>query len=586
MKPPTTLSHCTLLLALFLTTTLSQLQPDQDPTKDYYCGINWNEANAYCSLPCPSGSNGECPPAETGRARYCFAAADCFVRKVAMYWTGIVSLEFDQEKHLADGKGGVLMSETDIAALERSMMSFLGDGFSGEMEITCASVQDQEYDRPCVDAVIPGRRLFGSTDSSVSIENYELELGYQSHQIFFRDTTTDATSMQQSIRKLARDESITALDLTVQICAQYIPALDATTKVSESDLQNNIISIIANNEQGAVNAISSSSTFFNALTGITALSTDMLLDPPSSSPSVSPTRSDYQTIETFIDAKPSGSYGIFFSIRTKAQVSTILLTEMAFVTPHNGTVEYEVYSRLGDFRGHEGFETEWDLIARGQTVASGPGAFTRVLNEVPEDYDSSYVGFSSIHVPGNLGIRSFYITMTKTFSMTDGDPVPLSFSDSSVPENEGTSNYAVIVSNEELEILEGDAVLEFPAPQNRDGTSEYYKRPRGFLGSFQYTREACFPAVDFFGWPCPVIPKNRLPTKLPTKKPVSSTTLQIASSSSLPTMSLSKNGTDASTSSARESMNDLKVATNGEANLAAERRGVYFFIMLIFCMIQ
>lgn len=444
-------------------------------------------------------------------------------------WTGIISLEFDEEEHQANGMAGVLMSEEDIDDLESSFIGFLGDELSGEMEITCVTVQAQEYDRPCVGAVILERRLFGPSDNSAFFRT-DFELDYRLHQIFFKDSTTHATSMQQSIRKLARDQTITALDLTVQICAQYIPALDANNKITQADLENNIIRIIADKEQGAVNAISSTSTFFHALAGITAISTDMLLDPPSSSPSVSPTRSEYQSIETYIDANPYGGYGIFFSMQTHADVSTILLTGMTFVTPHDGMVEYQVYSRLGDYRGYQGFVIEWDLIASGKTVASGPGTFTRVLNDVPEEEDSGHVGFTPIHVPGNLGIRSFYVTMTKAFNLTDGNPVPLSFSASSVAENEGSSNYAVIVSNEELEIFEGDAVMgrfyrllisvafsnqrahhscpnrsismcsslassEYPAPQIRDGLSEYYKRPRGFLGSFEYTKEACYPTV-------------------------------------------------------------------------------------------
>jgi hypothetical protein len=153
----TALFHCAFFLVLFLANTLSQLQPDQEPSTDYYCGIHWNEANTYCSLPCPSGSNDECPPAETGRVRYCFAAAGCVARMETLSSTGIISLEFDQEEHQANGKEGVFMSEGDVANLEGSLMRFFGDGLSGEMEITCVTVQEQEYDRPCVGAVVAGR---------------------------------------------------------------------------------------------------------------------------------------------------------------------------------------------------------------------------------------------------------------------------------------------------------------------------------------------------------------------------------------------------------------------------------------------
>jgi hypothetical protein len=430
----------------------AQLFPDQDPSIDYYCGINWKEANTYCNLPCPSGNDTDCPPVQsTGRVRYCLASAGCAARLEQLYWTGIISLEFDREEHAANGNGGVIMTGSDMNAFQSSLMRFLGEGVKqlDNIEITCVEVQEQEYDRPCVGAVVPDRRLYELVDS-----DNELKI------LLAENIGTDDTSIQQYNRRLSRDESITALDMKVQVCAQYIPALDGSNKVSESDLQNDIFHIITNRENGAVNAIKSSSNFFIPLTGITAISSDMTVDPPTSSPSTSPTRSQFQTIQTFIDMNPTGSYGIFFSVKTLANVSTILLTGMSFLTPYDGLMEYEIRTRIGDYLGYEDRLYEWDLIAKANTTGNGVANLTRVLDEKPEDYnDSGYVAFAPIHILGNKGMRSFYITATKTLKMPDGFPIPISFSNPMVPENEGMAKYGVVVSNEELEILEGDGVL-------------------------------------------------------------------------------------------------------------------------------
>eukprot|EP00956_Cyclotella_meneghiniana_P008744 scaffold11945_cov59-Cyclotella_meneghiniana.AAC.5 len=197
---------------------------------------------------------------------------------------------------------------------------------------------------------------------------------------------------------------------------------------------------------------------------------------------------------------------------------------MSFLTPHTGLLEYEVYSRLGDHANYQGYNYEWDLIAKGQTFGQGSKDYTPVLNEEVDDDSLGYVGFTPIHVPGNRGLRSFYITLTKKTADEKGNPIPLYFSSSLVPENDGKKVYGSVISNEELEILEGDGVLEYPAPRNRNGISDlFYRYPRGFIGQFEYTRDACHPSPNFYGWPCPYVPKT-FTTVNPTNKPVSLST--------------------------------------------------------------
>lgn len=132
---------------------------------------------------------------------------------------------------------------------------------------------------------------------------------------------------------------------------------------------------------------------------------------------------------------------------------------MSFLTPHTGLLEYEVYSRLGDHANYQGYNYEWDLIAKGETVGQGSKDYTPVLNEEVDDDSLGYLGFTPIHVPGNRGLRSFYITLTKKTADEKGNPIPLYFSSSLVPENDGKKVYGSVISNEELEILEGDGVL-------------------------------------------------------------------------------------------------------------------------------
>jgi hypothetical protein len=81
------------------------------------------------------------------------------------------------------------------------------------------------------------------------------------------------------------------------------------------------------------------------------------------------------------------------------------------------------------------------------------------LEDVPTDDDLGYLGFTSLHVPGGGGVRSFHVTLTDRYAMEDGSPVPLSFSSSLVEESECARVYEVVERTEELEIVEGDGVL-------------------------------------------------------------------------------------------------------------------------------
>ena len=146
-----------------------------------------------------------------------------------------------------------------------------------------------------------------------------------------------------------------------------------------------------------------------------------------------------------------------------------------------------------------------------------------------------------MHVPGDRGQRSFYVTLTKRFEQEDGSVIPILFS-YPIDDNEGERKYAMIDSSPELEVYEGDATLTYAWSQYTDGPT--FRRPRGFIGNFEYDRYPCHPLLNFTGWPCPFIPDipeaapptakptgrptapsiTRSPTKRPTKNPTDSPT--------------------------------------------------------------
>mmetsp|Transcript_23800 Transcript_23800/g.47553 ORF Transcript_23800/g.47553 Transcript_23800/m.47553 type:complete len:593 (+) Transcript_23800:60-1838(+) len=467
-------------------------------TNDYYCGRNWNEANQKCTFPCPSGLDSDCPPdIATGRARRCFASAGCLSKTETLFWTGVVSLEFDSETLLQNTAGasgtnptnaGVptstaanealgsqeapLMNNEETQIFENSFLFFLNQALQEKMDITSVFVDDQAYDRPCVGAVT------------------------------------------------GKPDGTTSLDMTVSISSEYIP--DGFLEYSDDQFGDLIMGSIANESQTLIDDLRDKAPIFEAATGVESTETERLPEPPSDSPSSSPTRGNYQILETYIDSRPTGSYGILFEVKTRPGVGTILVKSLSFITRFEGMVEYEVFTKLGSSAGQHGKFKFFDLIASGRVKGQGPNAFTRV-NENDETYNSkTYTGFQSVHIPGDRASRSFYVTIKK---VPDGEEQPpILFSYPINEDNEGKPVYEVVTSSPEIEIFEGDGVLEEPFP--KDGDSPYYRRPRGFLGVVEYDMAPCFPLVNFTGWPCPYMKLTRSPTPKPTLKPTQNPTGQ------------------------------------------------------------
>ncbi|KAL7533497.1 hypothetical protein ACHAXR_005270, partial [Thalassiosira sp. AJA248-18] len=294
----------------------AQLFPGDPTYQDYYCGRDWEEAHQYCEFHCPSGLNEDCPPLPNGRQRRCIAAAGCFARFTKVYWTGVFSLSFDKEQHLAAQQQGSstspeaadeegannndgLMTDEETEAFEASFQSYLFDALQEQMQISGVSMQEQEYNRPCVAAAANG----------------------------------------------GNDPDSTSLDMVIRIVGEYIPIGDKS--FTDSQFGEEVMASIRENPEAFVNGIKGSSSFFDALTGITAIDEDSVAESPSAMPSAPPSRGFDQTFDIRIDSRPTGSYGIVFNVKTPRGGSTILLTAMSFVTLHEGKLEYEIYSRMG-----------------------------------------------------------------------------------------------------------------------------------------------------------------------------------------------------------------------------------------------
>jgi len=471
----------------------AQLLPDDPTHEDFYCGWDWEEANAKCEFSCPSGLDSHCPPLPNGRKRRCIAAAGCFARYRKVYWTGVFSLSFDREQHLTNAAatatpqtavgdqnldeagpppiGLMLMTAEVKKSFESYFRGYLFEAFDKEMDISTVSVQDQEYDKICVAAAI-GRG------------------------------NNDPTS--------------TSLDMVIRFAGAYIPK---ETYFTDDQFGEEIMNSVNENSQSFAITIKSSSSFFDAMTGASAIEEEDVVEPPTSSPSDPPTRGSYQSLDIRIDPRPTGSFGIVFNVRTVRGGNSILLTGLSFVTNHEGKMEYEIYSKLGRWDSFVGRTSFWTLVASGETIGNGAKKYTPVLEEdnaVKDGFQTyNYVGFRPLHVLGDGGRRSFYITSTKRFKTDTGGDIPILFS---APKSgtDGTREYDIVDSNEELEVYEGDGVLDYPWP--RQNFISFFRRPRGFIGSFDYERHPCYPVINFTGWPCPYVPKTRQPTPNPSRR--------------------------------------------------------------------
>ena len=456
----------------------AQLLPDESEYLDYYCGWDWLEANDKCEYPCPSGLDADCPPLANGRKRRCIASAGCYARTKKVYWDGVISLSFDKDMHMpnnvvnpyvvvtttpppvVDGEDEETVEEEivvnppppemttkDKEVLETLLQDYLFEALKGQLDVSSVELSYQEYDRPCVQIAVD----WG--------EDYDV---------------TKRTS----------------LDIEIRVIGEYIPV--NTESYTDAYFGEVILdSINLDARIGSfMNTVKQSSSFFGPLMDLYAIDEESVVETPSSSPSEPPTKSFDQSLDLRIDPGPTGSYGIVFTVRTPKGGNSILLKGMSFVTLHEGTLEYQVYTRLGSFQRIVGQTSLFELIASGITTGKGAKEYVPLLTDDTIVNGTKYKGFKPVHVPGNGAQRSIYITMTDRFKTDKDGPIPILFS-YPIEDNEGERGYGRIDGNDNLEVYEGDGVLSFPWPKNGDGP--YYRRPRGFIGSFDYDRNPCHP---------------------------------------------------------------------------------------------
>jgi len=422
-----------------------------------------------------------------------------------LYWTGVVAILFDAEEHMrnyqvtttteteapeADNEEttAALMGKIEELALEKTLISTLQILLDDKIYLAALDVKDQFYDRPCVQAVFP--------------------------KVWDRG-----------------DPSKLALDVTMRITARYIPS--SLTLYTDRDLGDVFISGLGDAQDITVRELKNANPFFNAVTGIAAVSEEDLAEAPSSMPSLSPTRDFDQVFETKIDPTPTGSSGIVFSLKTPKGGPSVRLVGMKFITPFDGVLEYEVYSKLGSWRNFVGRTHEFELIASGQVKGKGPKTWVDIIQDDHvgtvvngnETTSVNYVGWNNIHILGDGGERSFYVTTTKRFLKEDQTSIPILFSSAMNSLSESLRQYGMVESNSELELYEGDGILDYPWPTDPNGKSPYYRRPRGPIIAFNYERSPCFPNVNFTGWPCPYVQRTRRPTLNPTRKPTKTPTV-------------------------------------------------------------
>ena len=527
-----------IVISVVLSSSNAQLLPSDSTESDYYCGTDWTEANSYCQYPCPSGLDTECPSLLTnGVPRRCIAAAGCFMRHRTVETTIVVSLIFDKDRHYS---ANAVVDATALAGSNETAAQLTVDDDGAETivvvnnevqsnipEDATLMIMDEEdmesfmvaFSEYLTQSII--NRTSPTIDGSSSSESGSTisTIGWQINSSDTNEQSYDRPCVYAK-QLGGYDPTATSLDIVTNIVGSYIPITSTITDEQFTDMIMTFLTT-ANNSNNNYNdddddddddgnrliqTLSTISSFFDALISITAIPNEDIAESPSTMPSSSPTRDYKQIFNMDIDPTPTGSYGIVFDVRTPKDGNTILLTSMSFVTSTNSTLEYEIYTKLGKWQNTLGDTAGYELIASGLIVGQGSEAYTRVHDDdtIVTDVngtDSYYIGFIPIHVPGDRGRRSFYITTTKKIISADGTPIPILFSNAIT--NDTSYDYQLIDKTAELEIYEGDGILDYPWPR---GASEdvYYRRPRGFFGSFEYEREPCG-VTNFTGWPCPYV---------------------------------------------------------------------------------
>ena len=224
------------------------------------------------------------------------------------------------------------------------------------------------------------------------------------------------------------------------------------------------------------------------------------------SPSDPPTLGFQQSLVTTplnFDGLTAKSFGYVFNVRTTATTEgPVLINGLDFYTITPGVINYELWSKLGSFIGSKGNYDEWEMISSGSiTGSSGPGGITPIPQEE----------FTPVEIPGggedNGGLRAFYLTL----NTNDLIHRKIDTANEEEPRYTEEADKRLHDENSELEIWEGEAVLNYPFPDPVK-QAYFYLSPMEFVGALHYDRKPD-------RTPPPTVPKVAAPTGSPSNVP-------------------------------------------------------------------
>jgi len=462
-----------------------------------FCGQSWVGAMVSCSTPCPQST--ECILPDR-----CFAATNCDKPIEQLVSEMITTLSGPD----------IIMELEDLDIFGGTVYDFIKELADVE-GVSIGDVEPQEQ------TVVSRRILQDRAERRRLVHGHDRFLHY------------DITNI--TLRRLPVGSS--ALDVSMVVTGDYRPPpyLDLDVIAEESINRNGDKVVKSLQERGARQG----RTYFDQVQGIeTVRAADMTQRPtvaptddptvhpsmmPSSSPSNVPSSIPSMVIDReiacgtgadlAISDSTTESYGYIFNMRTKIDAPVVLITGMDFYTQVTEEVNYQVWSRIGNFKDYKADKEGWDLIAMGTTLGRGVGRYTSIPEET----------FTPVDIPGgggNDGVRAFYITL---------DTIDLAYK--VADDDMSESDSAIWVDAPEIEVWEGEGVLSFerldepfsipPLPDHNE--LMYWKSPRQFLGLIRYDRLPCKP-FSAYGpiddLPCPLIPTGSPTLPQPSQSPM------------------------------------------------------------------
>jgi len=538
--PTTTITS--LFLALLFT-----LHSANGNVAEYYCGTSWSDAAHSCPKHCPNGTDAECASLGVGNG----VNYGCF------YFTGCTEVAAGAGAGAGNGasSGVAAGSNGNSGQSPLIMNSYCGQSWLHAM-LSCTDECPNGFE--CID---PNERCFAATNCNVPLEQLVSELVCTLHgpdtimesedAEIFEGTLFDtiAATMEElgvALGGVDLGEQVlvggsSAVDVRVVVTVDYRPPPYVDLNgIAEDFMNRNAAKVVSTlRERGA----RAGRVFFSRVEGIEAVAkvdltrrpteaptyepTVSLIAPPTGFPSTIPpyfssdktpgtpstapscpldqvimtgSREDLQ-----LGSRTTSAYGYVFNIRTRPSSGVILLTGFDFYTLTTDEVTFELWTRLGSFKGHKGTYDGWDLVASGTVKGRGIGRYTSIPEEL----------YTPVSIPsggGETGTRAFYLTLKSNqlvYKLGEVQEDSVAVSD---------SRYHAYT--EDLDIWEGEGILWYPFPDPSEVI--YYRMPRQYLGAIYYNRLPCRP-FSMYGTvnelPCPLVPTGAPTVPPPTKSP-------------------------------------------------------------------